>query len=324
MATCTNGFNVVDLYNDSEDSDVKIELNSGEAIHAHRIILKRGSDMCRRLFSNKMLESTTGVIKFPEHPDDVVIALIKFLYGVAIAPSQMDFSDWIGLFNFANYLQVTPLINFLDLNYPDNPPMDELIELAWSMDRPVLMCNSVINFIELYNDECRGQDMTIGDQIASINFEAYKQFRRAWIESGSDQCLLFELDCHYTAINCDVVGEKIEMLNVLIPNIQFDKFHSCELELCKTFPLVCEIPAIKHLIGMISGQGKKITGIGSERGIPDSRSVMYGQGQISVRDPRTSLIAPINRGMGYYHNVVAGNNDRITIGHNVSQMINDI
>jgi hypothetical protein len=295
MTTCTVGFNAVDLYNDIEDSDVKIELDSGEMIHAHKIILKRGSDMCKRLFSNKMLESETGVIKFPEHPDDVVVTLIKFLYGVAIAPNQMDFHNWVDLFNFANYLQVTPLINFLDLNYPDDPPIDELVELAWSMDRHVLMCNSVMSFLELYND-CTGRvDDVHLDQIAGINFEAYKQFRRVWIESGCDQYLLFELDCHYTATNCDAFAEKIEMLNVFIPDIQFDKFHSCELDLCKSFPLLRDLPMVRHLIGLVPGQGKKITGIGSERGMPDSRSLMYGQGQISARDPRTSLVAPIRR-----------------------------
>jgi hypothetical protein len=299
MTSCAIEFNIVDLYNDREDSDVQIELNSGEMIHAHKIILKRGSDMCRRLFGNKMLESKTGVIKFPDHPDDVVVALVKFLYGVEIIPRTMQFCDWADLFQFANYLQVVALINFLDLNYPTDSPLSELIELAWTMDRPVLMRNSVIIFFKLYRSKSEystREDINgLMNQIASIEFDAYTQFRNAWINSGCDQCLLFELDCHYTATNCDTLAEKMEMLNMFIPDIEFDKLYDCELAACKELPMLSEIPAIRHLISLINGKGEKVWGTGRERGMPDSRSLMYGNGKISSRDPRANLVAPIDR-----------------------------
>lgn len=292
MASYILDFNPSNLYNNPEDSDATINLQSGNTIYVHRVILKYGSDMCKVLFNSKMSESVTGKLEFPEYSDEVVEMIIKYLYRVEIYPNRITFDKWIELFELADYLQVAPLLDILDINVPENAPLNDLITFAWKFNRYKLMSAAMRIFGHQYYSVETGTEMeSLMDNMVTLTADAYDAFRERWLMNRNNHAILFATDCCYVEYNATEPSDKLMLMTKFIPDIKFETFNARELSHALRSPLIIEMPLIYALLKCL-GRALKI--IPTHVLNVDARSLKHGHGVISTRDPRADIVSNID------------------------------
>lgn len=230
-------------YNNQMFSDITIKLKNG-SIPAHKIVLfTNGGTYFRKLLSGENKENNEGVITFPRD-DAIVIMVIKYLYGLPIVPE--DDNEWLDLMQFAHSINLQSMIDSIGTMVPESLPIDLLIDLS--------LKTNIVHWLNESVDR-----LMIGDSIltSEISYDDYSRLRSAWKGRGHSQYRLFLLDCNYCQsvidqlADVDPASKVIEFMNEIIPTINFSTFSASELEMCTTFPLVQDIPMLKHLFSMM-------------------------------------------------------------------------
>lgn len=115
------------LFNNPEDSDLTIIKSDKSIIRAHKLILKNGSSVLKRMIESPMKESKSSTISFPKHQPQTVDRAIAFIYGIDI-PDDLTDKDWTDLLLFSDYLDI--VIPSLGTKYPKTLNLSEVLALA--------------------------------------------------------------------------------------------------------------------------------------------------------------------------------------------------
>lgn len=232
------------LYNNPEDSDLKIILSSG-VIHAHKIILKRASDMCRAKFNGKMSDSGDVEVRF-DYSDDAVVMLVKYMYGMVIDPSKLDFDVWMELFALADELQVVSLIDALDHNIPEDVPVDVLLEFASARGRTEIIKHIAVQYDHLHGVQHPDMLESFKASLSQLSISAYDDFRKVCLEQVYHFHILIADSVHCDSNYTGVDREK-RMIELAL-TLHFHKFNQDDLMSSMELPIIADIPILYHLL----------------------------------------------------------------------------
>ncbi len=249
-------------YNNAEDSDVDIILNSGETIRAHKLILKNSSEMIKKMLSTttKMRENDKNKIAFPSYNDDVVTETIKHCYGIYDL-STLTIETWRDRFLFAHYLIAADIINNLVANIPVTTNVGLLVKTACLIegDYAQNILKYIVNICKVADNATCG---LLAASLIPLDLAEYKFFRTAWhstrVQAASMLLLphiesVFWFDCMYIGGDPD----RLPFLHEFVQTIRFHNYSLYHFERTINTPAVIAVPSIRHLLECIMHFVKK-------------------------------------------------------------------
>lgn len=276
-------------YNNSEDSDITIVLKSGKKILAHKLILKSKSDVFKGIFISRMKEVVDGNITFPDHSDSAITFVIMSMYGITGDIKSLTVAEWFELFQFANFIEDTIIIENLEKNIHVDASVTDLVTLAFKLSNNSVMNHAlreVCNVLVLIPDE------QYYENLCEMAHDVYCEFRCKWLEYKLDPYILFSIDCWFSNYNCD----DNTMLDKFILTINLTTFSAANFESAKKLPGIKNTPVACVLFDTL--YKNKVSSK-----IPDARSLQHGVGKISLLDVRRNLITPMTESNFYYQSI---------------------
>lgn len=239
---------VKDLFDNPEYSDITIKLGNG-SLHAHKIVLSRGSEVFKRLIKSRMAEAIEGMITFPDHSDEIIRVVIAFLYGIRPAISTLSSDDWVKLLHFAHYIEANQLVDLVCQSPPSDFLPSAFITIGDQLDMPILVTKGIRKFFLAWQKHSRENlwATDVFDDMCSLDWGVYVRMHKLWLDARFDPWTLLELDCHY----CDEISTEndgVALLTHFIVHIEVSQFTYSQLLECLRFPIIMESPLISHLI----------------------------------------------------------------------------
>lgn len=234
-------------FNNPEESDIQIELQSGAILHAHRIILRTHSEMFKVMLSCGMCESQTKVISMKTFPDVVVLSVIGSFYDKRLTTANMR-DHWVNMFRFAHYLIADSVTAELRSLIPRELPHVEMIQLSVELNSNELMNDTVKQVIMELSRLIWSENLVdYCEEFRALDLEVYNNFRKLIVDNipTNAHFLLLCLDCYY----CEFDSDDITLLSTYLATIKFKHF------IYDHFTYALKLPGIKTspmLTNMIS------------------------------------------------------------------------
>jgi hypothetical protein len=237
------------FYNNQEDSDIKIQLNNGDIIYCHKIVLKISCEMILRMLNNKMKETNDNIVKFPDHSDVAITTIIKYFYNVNdIDYNKLRIDEWYSIFEFANYLMLDDFIEKLEKHIEKYVECMNLLWISCELRNKNLMKKTALLVIR---ESCvlKDDDYEI---LKTISLEKYNNFRLMWLENKFNNFVLLKLDCYYCSLLNKDNNNVDEILGKYVDPIDVGSFNINELFECITLPVISENRIIRKLFYTIA------------------------------------------------------------------------
>jgi hypothetical protein len=239
-----------DLYNCQEDSDVKIALKNGTFIYTHRVILKRASDVFKKMLNNKLRESAEGVITFPDESDGVVSVTLQHIYGMNPNLHQLLCDEWFELMYFAHRFDLAILPIMIEDIHP-HAPFKLLILAASQLTQPRLLSKALHIIANKYIDDSIAASYEYIKGIARIDYDFALIMWRQWSVEKLDPFVLFMLNCKLCDVHAAGSDEANELIERVISRTDFALFDPSQLLATLQITHIASNPAYVQLITCI-------------------------------------------------------------------------
>lgn len=279
---------VAHLFNNPDYSDIRIKLSDNTFIYAHKLILHHGSEFYKSLFEAHMREVSEGVISLPEHSDNVIIAVVQYIYGIDILYENLSFQDWYDLLMLANYTTTDSLINDLILNIPKVVYYPQLFQIAYLIDREILLVRSIRKYLNEYEHANVVKMEELINEICETDWDVYKYFHSIWVKNQFDVYSIVYTDCNYCKANSTDKESCIEMLNQLLIDVPLEQMTPEDFSLLTTLYPFKDEPIYIKMLKCMQLYSEKIRQIAIS-------------GNTAYKYIANSVIMP--RGSGYNHSV---------------------
>lgn len=249
--------NFRDLYNSTEDSDIKIKCGK-KLINAHKLILKHGSPVLKAAFNSKMKEVSADVYEFKDHDDEVSVEIvIKYMYGVPVDFNNIAWSVRVQVLRFADRLGMIGLFReIVSKPIPAGVSAAEVVKLAHMFNSETLFAASVGVFLRNTKnaDGVTPTLVTEAESMLVLDETEYKLFRRQWLLTHESPYHLLFTDCMW----CHNTQENPEKkLDTFITDIPLTNFTDNQLTDAAEFPVIEDQPALVHALICMSRRVKK-------------------------------------------------------------------
>lgn len=237
------------FYNNPDDSDIKIQLNNGDIIYCHKIVLKISSEMFVKMLTNKMKETSENIIKFPEHSDIAIITVLKYFYNVSnINYEKLRIDEWYAVFEFANYLMLEDFIENLEKHIDKYVNCMDLLWIACELRNKNLMKKAAKSVVR---ESCLLKDEEY-EILKTISLEKYMDFHILWLENKFSHFILLKLDCYYCSYITDHNINVGEVLGKFVDTIQVENFTVNEIFQCNNLPILSDNRIVRKLFYTIA------------------------------------------------------------------------
>lgn len=237
------------FYNNPEDSDIKIQLNNGNILYCHKIILKISCEIFHKMLTNKMKETNDNIIKFPEHSDMAIIIIVKYFYNVNdIDYNGLRIDEWYAIFEFANYLMLEDFIEKLERHVEKYVQCMDLLWIACELKNKNLM-KKAAKLISKESCVLKDEEYEI---LKTISLEKYMSFHILWLENKFTHFVLLKLDCYYCSHITDININVNEVLGKFIDTLNIETFTISELFECNNLPIISDNRIIRKLFYTIA------------------------------------------------------------------------
>ncbi len=233
-------FNLSQLYNNKQDSDIRINLSTGKCIYAHKAILRLASPTLLR-----ELEVYRGVL-MTASPMAVRLVMLH-IYDHTKCDMYIDSTRDPVILDEALRLCVRYSINYdglLAYPIPKNMKYSVLVILSYLTTSEKLMTEAISRIFNsaltnFHDDPLFGDTLPMNDYI-------YDELRAAWKRAGRDQYHLLMLDCHH--YKHKPVDFQLAHINSFIAEYPLSNFTQAQLICIKQFPIFSTVPLLIALM----------------------------------------------------------------------------
>ncbi len=233
-------FNLSQLYNNKQDSDIRINLSTNKCIHAHKVILRQVSpDLVSMLEQNMYFipQASNAAVRF------LMLHIYNHTKCKLYTESMEDPAIWAGTLR----LCIKYVINydsFLAGPVPKNIKYASLVELASLTSSEKLMTEAInrINNSAL----TRFQDDPLFEDKLPLIDGTYNELRAAWKRAGRDQYHLLMLDCYHHQHGSTAF--QLDLINSFIAEYPLSNFTQAQLICIKQFPIFSTVPLLIALM----------------------------------------------------------------------------